>query len=106
MCELPAVLAAHGAGAGYVIAPAGHGKTHLIAESTSRGAGRQLSSDAHIRGRECPRQKDGGMLSVSGRLYHIDTIASWALRSVPFLFGHIRLEHGAPEKGRTVERVV
>ena len=40
MCELSTVLAAHD-GSGYVVAPAGYGKTHLIAESTARSVVRR-----------------------------------------------------------------
>jgi hypothetical protein len=79
MCELAAILAAHDTGAGYVIAPAGFGKTHLIAESTSRGAGRQLVLTHTYAGVNALRKKMR-MLGVSERLHHTDTIASWALR--------------------------
>ena len=41
MRELPATIAAH-QGLGYVVAPAGFGKTYLIAESTALSTGRQL----------------------------------------------------------------
>jgi len=78
MCELSAILAAH-QGAGYVVAPAGFGKTHLIAESTARSAGRQLILTHTYAGVNALRRKMR-MLGVSNRLYRIDTIASWALR--------------------------
>lgn len=78
MCDLPAILAAH-QGAGYVIAPAGYGKTHLIAASTARSIGRQLILTHTYAGVNALRRKMR-ILGVSDRLYHIDTIASWALR--------------------------
>ena len=78
MCELSAILAAH-KGSGYVVAPAGHGKTHLIAESTARSSGRQLILTHTYAGVNALRRKMR-VLNVSDRTYHIDTIASWALR--------------------------
>jgi len=78
MCELPAILAAH-QGAGYVVAPAGFGKTHLIAESTARSVGRQLILTHTYAGVNALRRKMR-TLGVSDSLYRIDTIASWALR--------------------------
>lgn len=78
MCELSAILAAH-EGSGYVVAPAGYGKTHLIAESTARSAGRQLILTHTYAGVNALRRKMR-TLGVSDRLYHIDTIASWSLR--------------------------
>ena len=78
MCELPAILAAH-EGAGYVVAPAGYGKTHLIAESTARSAGRQLVLTHTYAGVNALRRKMR-ILGVSDKFYRIDTIASWALR--------------------------
>ena len=78
MCELSAILAAH-EGSGYVVAPAGYGKTHLIAESTARSAGRQLILTHTYAGVNALRRKMR-VLGVSDKLYRIDTIASWALR--------------------------
>lgn len=78
MCELSAILAAH-QGAGYVVAPAGFGKTHLIAASTARSAGRQLILTHTYAGVNALRRKMR-ILGVSDGLYRIDTIASWALR--------------------------
>lgn len=78
MCELSAILAAH-QGSGYVVAPAGFGKTHLIAESTGRSAGRQLILTHTYAGVNALRCKMR-VLCVSDKLYHIDTIACWALR--------------------------
>lgn len=78
MCDLPALLAAH-QGAGYVVAPAGYGKTHLIAEATARSAGRQLILTHTYAGVNALRRKMR-TLGVSDRLYRIDTIASWSLR--------------------------
>ena len=78
MCELPVILAAH-EGSGYVVAPAGYGKTHLIAESTARSAGRQLVLTHTYAGVNALRRKMR-ILGVSDKFYRIDTIASWALR--------------------------
>jgi len=78
MCELSAILAAH-QGAGYVVAPAGFGKTYLIAEATGRSTGRQLILTHTYAGVNALRRKMR-TLGVSDRLYHIDTIASWSLR--------------------------
>jgi DNA helicase-2/ATP-dependent DNA helicase PcrA len=78
MCELSAILAASHR-AGYVVAPAGFGKTHLIAEATARSAGRQLILTHTYAGVNALRRKMR-ILGISDRLYRIDTIASWALR--------------------------
>lgn len=78
MYDLPALLAAH-QGAGYVVAPAGHGKTHVIAQATARSAGRQLILTHTYAGVNALRRKMR-TLDVSDRLYRIDTIASWSLR--------------------------
>lgn len=77
MCELSTVLTAH-QGAGYVVAPAGYGKTHLIAQSTARSAGRQLILTHTYAGVNSLSRKMR-TLGVSDRLYRIDTIASWSL---------------------------
>ncbi len=78
MCELSAVLADH-QGAGYVVAPAGFGKTYLIAEATARSTGRQLILTHTYAGVNALRRKMRA-LCVSDRLFRIDTIASWSLR--------------------------
>ena len=78
MCELSAILAAHD-GTGFVVAPAGYGKTHLIAESTARSAGRQLILTHTYAGVNALRSKMR-VLGVNDKFYRIDTIASWALR--------------------------
>ena len=79
MGELSAILAAHGGSGGYVVAPAGHGKTYLIAEATARSVGRQLILTHTYAGVNALRRKLR-VLNVSDRSYHVDTIASWALR--------------------------
>ncbi len=76
--SLSAILAAH-QGAGFVVAPAGFGKTYLIAEATARSAGRQLILTHTYAGVNALRRKMCA-LGVSDSLYHIDTIASWSLR--------------------------
>ena len=78
MCELSATLATN-EGSGYVVAPAGYGKTHLIAESTARSTGRQLILTHTYAGVNALRSKMR-VLGVSEKFYRIDTIASWALR--------------------------
>ncbi len=78
MCELAATLAAH-KGYGYVVAPAGYGKTYLIADATRQSAGRQLVLTHTYAGVNALRRRMRE-LGVSDGLYHIDTIASWALR--------------------------
>ena len=78
MPELSAILAAH-EGAGYVLAPAGFGKTHLIAEATGLSAGRQLVLTHTYAGVNALRNKMR-TLGVGSPLFHIDTIASWSLR--------------------------
>ena len=64
---------------GYVVAPAGCGKTHLIAESTGQSVGRQLILTHTYAGVNAFRRKMR-ILGVNSKLYRVDTIASWALR--------------------------
>ena len=78
MSELCAILAAHD-GPGYVVAPAGYGKTHLIAESTGKTAGRQLILTHTYAGVSALRRKMRA-LGVPDKSHRIDTIASWTLR--------------------------
>ncbi len=78
MCELSEILAVH-EGSGRVVAPAGFGKTHLIAASTSLCIGRQLILTHTHAGVNALRHKMRE-LGVGDGLYHIDTIASWSLR--------------------------
>ena len=78
MGDLSKVLAAH-EDSGYVTAPAGFGKTYLIAQATSLSAGRQLVLTHTYAGVNALRQKMRA-LGVSNQLFHIDTIASWSLR--------------------------
>ena len=76
--DLPEILAAH-RGTGYVVAPAGFGKTHLIAQAISLSQNRQLVLTHTYAGVNVLRRKMRD-LAVSSRSFHIDTIASWALR--------------------------
>lgn len=78
MSELCQVLASH-CGLGYVLAPAGYGKTYLIAEAVSRSSGKQLVLTHTHAGVNALQKKMRG-LAVSSAAFHIDTIASWALR--------------------------
>ena len=79
MSDLPYFLAEYKGEGGYVVAPAGYGKTHLIAESTALCSGRQLILTHTYAGVHALRRKMR-VLGVCERLYRIDTIASWALR--------------------------
>jgi len=78
MCDLARALAEHG-DAGYVVAPAGFGKTHLIAEATALSDGRQLILTHTYAGVNALRRKLR-TLGVKEQQFHVDTIASWALR--------------------------
>ncbi|WP_052690140.1 UvrD-helicase domain-containing protein, partial [Xanthomonas albilineans] len=76
---LPQVLADF-AGKGYVIAPAGYGKTHLIARAVQASSRRQLVLTHTYAGVNAIRKKMQ-LLRVPPSRYQIDTIASWALRT-------------------------
>lgn len=78
MTDLSAILAQHN-GTGYVLAPAGFGKTHLIAESVGRAERRQLVLTHTFAGVNAIRRKMR-LLRVPASLFQIDTIASWTLR--------------------------
>lgn len=64
---------------GYVIAPAGYGKTHLIALAVKEGNHRQLILTHTFAGVNSIKEKMRA-LQVPSSLYRVDTIASWALR--------------------------
>lgn len=64
---------------GYLVAPAGFGKTHLIAEAVARGPARQLVLTHTYAGVNVLRRKMRE-LKVSQQLFRVDTIASFALR--------------------------
>jgi AAA domain len=76
--ELPEILAAYG-GIGYVVAPAGFGKTHLIAASLRHAEKRQLVLTHTYAGVNALRRKMR-QIRVPNGAFRIDTIASWALR--------------------------
>ncbi|RFB70837.1 MULTISPECIES: UvrD-helicase domain-containing protein [unclassified Herbaspirillum] len=76
--DLPETLA-KSVGKGYVIAPAGFGKTHLIAESVRKASKRQLVLTHTYAGVNAIRKKMQ-LLKIPSSLYHVDTIASWSLR--------------------------
>ena len=78
MPELAEILAAH-SGSGYVVAPAGYGKTHLIAEATRLASTRQLVLTHTYAGASALRRKMRD-LGVQTDRRRVDTIASWALR--------------------------
>jgi DNA helicase-2/ATP-dependent DNA helicase PcrA len=64
---------------GYVIAPAGFGKTHLIAESVKYSENKQLILTHTFAGVNSIKGKLA-KLGVKGSKFHVDTIASWTLR--------------------------
>jgi len=65
---------------GAMIAPAGCGKTHVIATAVARyGGGRELILTHTHAGVEALRGRLARM-GVPARAYHLDTIAGWALR--------------------------
>ncbi len=64
---------------GYVIAPAGYGKTHLIALAVRVSSGRQLILTHTFAGVNSIKTKMIA-LGVPASLYQVDTIASWSLR--------------------------
>lgn len=66
-------------GKGYVIAPAGYGKTYLIAEAVKKASSRQLVLTHTYAGVNSIRTK---MIHqrVDSSKYQLDTIASWCLR--------------------------
>lgn len=66
-------------GKGYVIAPAGFGKTHLIALAVNESKDRQLILTHTFAGVHSLKQKLQ-ILDVSSSKYQIDTIASFTLR--------------------------
>lgn len=76
--DLPVKLAEFN-GKGYVIAPAGYGKTHLIAMAVKASPHRQLILTHTYAGVNAIRAKMQA-LSVPASRFRIDTIASWALR--------------------------
>jgi hypothetical protein len=76
--ELAAILASH-PGSAYVVAPAGFGKTHLIASAVSHAKTRQLVLTHTYAGVSVLRQRMRELL-VPSSLFQIETIASWALR--------------------------
>ncbi len=64
---------------GYVIAPAGYGKTHLIAMAVKAASKKQLILTHTFAGVNSIKTKMNN-LGVPASKYQIDTIASWSLR--------------------------
>jgi len=64
---------------GYVIAPAGYGKTHLIALAVRASSGRQLILTHTFAGVNSIKTKMTA-LGVTASKYQVETIASWSLR--------------------------
>lgn len=79
MSEELAIKLGECTGKGYVIAPAGYGKTHLIAMAVKVGAHRQLILTHTFAGVNSIKTKMS-TLGVPSSRYQIDTIASWSLR--------------------------
>jgi DNA helicase-2/ATP-dependent DNA helicase PcrA len=77
--DLPKVLADFN-GKGYVVAPAGYGKTHLIALAVQEATRRQLVLTHTYAGVNAIKKKMQ-LLRIPPAQYQIDTIASWALRT-------------------------
>jgi hypothetical protein len=88
MPELPETALARSRRA-YLVAPAGYGKTEVIAKAVAQATGRQLvltHTHAGVRALRDRFRK----LDVSSKSYHLDTIAGWALTYVqayPMLSG-------------------
>jgi DNA helicase-2/ATP-dependent DNA helicase PcrA len=76
--EFPEILSAYTA-TGYVVAPAGFGKTHLIAASLCHATKRQLVLTHTYAGVNALRRKLRRLQVPTGTC-RIDTIASWSLR--------------------------
>ena len=64
---------------GFVIAPAGYGKTHLIALAVKEAIGKQLILTHTFAGVNSIKAKLN-KLGVPSSKYQVDTIASWTLR--------------------------
>ncbi|MFH1216479.1 MAG: UvrD-helicase domain-containing protein [Pseudomonadota bacterium] len=64
---------------GYIIAPAGYGKTHLIALAVKAASHRQLILTHTFAGVNSIKTKMN-LLGVPSSRYQVDTIASWTLR--------------------------
>lgn len=78
MPNLPEILSEY-QGNGYVIAPAGFGKTHLIAEAIKVSETRQLVL-THTHAGVDALKKKLRKLEVESTKYNVETIASYALR--------------------------
>lgn len=79
MSEELAIKLNHCKNKGYVIAPAGYGKTHLIALAVKASSGRQLILTHTFAGVNSIKTKMNA-LGVNASKYQVDTIASWSLR--------------------------
>lgn len=78
MPELSERLAKY-SGVGYVVAPAGYGKTHLIASALQHAERRQLVLTHTYAGVNALRRKLR-LVGVTDAACRVDTFASWALR--------------------------
>ena len=79
MAEVSALELADFKAKGYVIAPAGFGKTYLIAEAVKLSTDRQLILTHTFAGVNSIKTKLNS-LGVPSKKYQVDTIASWILR--------------------------
>ena len=81
---------------GAMIAPAGYGKTHVIATAVAKyGGGRELILTHTHAGVDALRGRLARM-GVSAKAYHLDTIAGWALRLAAAFPGTSRLPTTEP----------
>lgn len=92
--DLPKVLADFH-GKGYVVAPAGYGKTHLIARAVQAATRRQLVLTHTYAGVNAIRRKMQ-LLRIPPAQYQIDTIASWALRTCLYFPKTSKWDEGHP----------
>ncbi len=81
---------------GAMIAPAGYGKTHVIATAVAKyGGGRELILTHTHAGVDALRGRLARM-GVPAKAYHLDTIAGWALRLAAAFPGTSRLPTTEP----------
>jgi len=92
--ELPETISGN-KGRGFITAPAGHGKTYLIAETANFSASRQLLLTHTYAGVAALRKKLREQ-RVDSRLYRVDTIASWSLRLCVSYPGHSGWKNSHP----------
>lgn len=82
---------------GYVIAPAGYGKTYLIAQAVKEASNRQLILTHTTAGVYSLKNKMKA-LNIPTSLYTVDTIASWALQLCMAYPKNASFENDNPQK--------